>query len=132
MHPVGKETPAKLLKKLPMRLHHNAYTTEDHELNRQFYEDLLGLPLVAMYVERELIAGEWVVLGHAFYELGDGSALAFFNFSDPAKQAAFTKRYDELMTDPGELRAVVARGAIRASEVAGEVYRRAANAIGLI
>jgi tryptophanyl-tRNA synthetase len=42
------------------------------------------------------------------------------------------ERYDELMTDPVALRAVVARGAVQASEVAGAVYRRAANAIGLI
>ena len=68
-----------LLRKLPMRLHHHAYTTDDHERNRQFYEDVLGLPLVAMYVEREFLEGEWVELGHAFYGLGDGSALAFFN-----------------------------------------------------
>ena len=42
------------------------------------------------------------------------------------------KRYDELLADPVELRAVVARGAVKASAVAGEVYRRAAQAIGLI
>jgi hypothetical protein len=36
------------------------------------------------------------------------------------------------MTDQVALRAVVARGALQASEVAGAVYRRAANAIGLI
>ena len=41
-------------------------------------------------------------------------------------------RYDELMGDPAELRAVVTRGASKASAVAGEVYRRAANAVGLI
>ena len=41
-------------------------------------------------------------------------------------------RYDELMTDPAELRAVVGRGAVKASVVAGEVYRRAASAVGLI
>jgi glyoxylase I family protein len=78
-----------LLKKLPIRLHHHAYTTGDHEQTRQFYEDVLGLPLVAMYIEREYIDGEWVELGHAFYGLGDGSALAFFNFADPQKQAAW-------------------------------------------
>jgi tryptophanyl-tRNA synthetase len=42
------------------------------------------------------------------------------------------QRYDELMTDQVALREVVARGAVQASEVAGAVYRRAANAIGLI
>jgi tryptophanyl-tRNA synthetase len=46
--------------------------------------------------------------------------------------APIHKRYDELMSDPLELRAVVARGAVNASEVAGGVYRRAASAIGLI
>jgi tryptophanyl-tRNA synthetase len=42
------------------------------------------------------------------------------------------ERYDELMTDQVALRQVVARGALQANEVAGAVYRRAANAIGLI
>jgi tryptophanyl-tRNA synthetase len=42
------------------------------------------------------------------------------------------ERYDELMTDHVALREVVARGAVQANEVAGAVYRRAANAIGLI
>jgi len=46
--------------------------------------------------------------------------------------APIHKRYDEFMSDPLELRAVVARGAIKASEVSGGVYRRAASAIGLI
>jgi tryptophanyl-tRNA synthetase len=42
------------------------------------------------------------------------------------------ERYDELMTDHVALREVAASGAAQASEVAGAVYRRAANAIGLI
>lgn len=46
--------------------------------------------------------------------------------------APIHKRYDELMADPIELRAVVTRGALKAGDVSGEVYRRAANAIGLI
>jgi glyoxylase I family protein len=84
------------LKKLPMRLHHNAFTTEDHEMNRHFYEDVLGIPLTAMYLEHELIDGEFVELGHAFYELGDGSALAFFHFADPEKQASWKAREQSL------------------------------------
>jgi glyoxylase I family protein len=86
----------KLLKKQPMRMHHHAYTTDDHERNRQFYEGVLGLPLTAMYVERELIQGEWVELGHAFYGIGDGSALAFFNVADPVKQAAWRAKEQSL------------------------------------
>lgn len=86
----------KPLKQLPRRLHHNAYTTEDHEQTRHFYETILGLPLVAMYIEREQIGGEVVELGHAFYELGDGSALAFFSFADPAKQVEWRAKEQSL------------------------------------
>jgi len=46
--------------------------------------------------------------------------------------APIQRLYDALMADPVELRAVVARGAVEANEVAGEVYRRAAHAMGLI
>lgn len=77
---------------LPLRLHHHAYTTDDHEANRRFYEDIVGLPLVAMYIERENIGGTWVELGHAFYGLADGGALAFFNFADPERQRAYRAR----------------------------------------
>jgi catechol 2,3-dioxygenase-like lactoylglutathione lyase family enzyme len=96
MDQATRENRPNLLRKLPMRLHHHAYTTDDHEQNRQFYEDVLGLPLVAMYVEREFLEGEWVELGHAFYGLGDGSALAFFNMADPAKQAAMRAKEQSL------------------------------------
>jgi tryptophanyl-tRNA synthetase len=41
-------------------------------------------------------------------------------------------RYRELMADPEGLRKVAARGAERASDVAGPVYRRAATAMGLL
>ena len=33
--------------KLPSRLHHTAYETKDLEATRHFYEDIIGLPLVA-------------------------------------------------------------------------------------
>jgi tryptophanyl-tRNA synthetase len=46
--------------------------------------------------------------------------------------APLRTRYHDLMADPAELRAVVTNGAVKASEVAGVVYRRAANAVGLI
>ena len=36
---------AKLLEELPLRLHHNAYVVKDHEANRRFIEDLLGIRL---------------------------------------------------------------------------------------
>ena len=41
------------------------------------------------------------------------------------------RRFDELMRDPAQLMAVAQRGSQKASSVAGLVYRRAANAMGL-
>ena len=41
-----------LLSKLPSRLHHNAFVVKDHEVNRRFFEDLLGIPLVATWCEK--------------------------------------------------------------------------------
>src|SRR5271165_1777460 len=41
-----------LLAKLPSRLHHNAFVVRDHEVNRRFFEDLLGIPLVATGAKR--------------------------------------------------------------------------------
>jgi tryptophanyl-tRNA synthetase len=42
------------------------------------------------------------------------------------------ERYDRLIQSPAELHAVAERGAQKASEQAGPVYRRAANAVGLV
>src|SRR5258708_22909704 len=81
-HPATDQA-ATPLRMLPMRLHHHAYTTDDHETTRHFYERILGLPLAAFEVERERRDNGWVDLGYAFYELGDGSTLAFFTFDDP-------------------------------------------------
>jgi glyoxylase I family protein len=75
---------------LPERLHHNAYVCADQERTRCFYEDVLGLPLVATWIERGEFEGRPLVYSHTFFGLGDGGALAFFNFQDPEIQARFT------------------------------------------
>lgn len=67
---------------LPARLHHNAYVTKDQEATRAFYEDLIGLPLVATWSEQDELFGAERVYCHTFFELGDGSALAFFQFAN--------------------------------------------------
>ena len=36
----------------PQRLHPYAFVVKDSEVNRQFFEDVLGLPLVATWCER--------------------------------------------------------------------------------
>ncbi|MCX5386813.1 VOC family protein [Streptomyces sp. NBC_00083] len=74
---------------LPLRLHHHAWITDDQEANRRFYEDVIGLPLVATWTEREVMAGVERAYSHALYGLADGSALAFFQFADPEDQEEF-------------------------------------------
>jgi catechol 2,3-dioxygenase-like lactoylglutathione lyase family enzyme len=70
---------------LPMRLHHYAFVVEDQETNRRFFEDVLGLPLVATWCEKSYLAdfGREVEYCHTFFGLSDGGALAFFQFDSP-------------------------------------------------
>jgi glyoxylase I family protein len=75
--------------KLPSRLHHNAWVTKDQEATRAFYEDILGFPLVATWSEVEELRGAVRVFCHTFFGLGDGSALAFFQFANPEDQELF-------------------------------------------
>jgi catechol 2,3-dioxygenase-like lactoylglutathione lyase family enzyme len=63
------------------RLHHTAFVTKDLEKTRAFYEDLLGLPLVATWCEADVLFGELRTYCHCFFGLADGSALAFFQFA---------------------------------------------------
>jgi glyoxylase I family protein len=79
----------KLQQALPARLHHFAYATNDQEATRRFYEDIIGLPLLATCIEDQYAVGEWAEIRQSFYGLGDGCALAFVTFSDPQKQEAW-------------------------------------------
>lgn len=81
---------------VPARLHHAAYVCADQERTRHFYEDLIGIPLSAFWIEREVIGGEAHEMSHAFYALADGGAIAFFNFADPALQARYTAKRQEM------------------------------------
>jgi len=74
---------------LPSRLHHTAYVTKDMEATRKFYEDVIGLPLVATWSESDALFGAVRTYCHCFFGLGDGGALAFFQFEKPEDQAQF-------------------------------------------
>jgi glyoxylase I family protein len=75
--------------KLPSRLHHTAYVTRDQEKTRRFYEDVIGLPLAATWCESDELFGKVRTYVHTFYGIGDGGALAFFQFADPKDQEEF-------------------------------------------
>jgi glyoxylase I family protein len=74
---------------LPSRLHHTAYVTKDLEATRRFYEDVIGLPLVATWCEKDELFGKERTYCHVFFGLGDGGALAFFQFADAEDAAQF-------------------------------------------
>jgi catechol 2,3-dioxygenase-like lactoylglutathione lyase family enzyme len=63
-------------------LHHNAYRCRDSEETRAFYEDFLGLPLVNALDLSETKTGRPSRTLHTFYQLDDGSCLAFFETED--------------------------------------------------
>jgi glyoxylase I family protein len=73
-----------LLAELPSRMHHHAFVVRDQGATRRFYADVLGIPLVATWCEVEDVRGKVREYCHTFYGLADGSALAFFQFADPA------------------------------------------------
>ena len=56
-------------------VHHIALACRDVEETHRFYGDLLGLRLV----HTEVQAGEGGAVRHFFYDLGDGSCIAFFD-----------------------------------------------------
>lgn len=67
-------------------LHHNAYRCRDAEETRHFYEDILGLPLVHVVKETFVPStGEKNPFAHLFFELKDGSCIAFFDLGDNVK-----------------------------------------------
>lgn len=63
-------------------LHHNAYRCRDAEETRKFYQDFLGLPLVKAFEISETKSGRETHTIHLFFQMQDGSCLAFFETDD--------------------------------------------------
>jgi len=59
-------------------IHHHAYACWDSEETRHFYEDILGMPLVATIVLEDPLRTDGSMYCHTFFEIADGSVLAFF------------------------------------------------------
>jgi len=69
-----------------MGIHHFAYKCRNAAETRKFYEEGLGLPLVAVLEEKDTLTttGDRLSFVHFFFEMGDGNYLAFFDFGDSA------------------------------------------------
>ncbi|MEJ1965297.1 MAG: VOC family protein [Gammaproteobacteria bacterium] len=80
---------------LPTRLHHTAYVAKNLEATRSFYEDLIGLPLLATWCESDILFGSERTYCHCFFGLADGSALAFFQFANAEDQKLFGPKIPE-------------------------------------
>jgi catechol 2,3-dioxygenase-like lactoylglutathione lyase family enzyme len=62
-------------------VYHFAFPCRDAEETRAFYEDLLGLPLVHTMQMTGVPGTDLKVdYAHFFFEMGDGSYIAFFDF----------------------------------------------------
>lgn len=67
-------------------LHHVAYACRDIDATHHFYEDLMGLPLVHTEVETFESGGYF---RHTFYDLGDGTSIAFFDLHGVGEPESF-------------------------------------------
>ncbi len=63
-------------------LQHNACRCRDSEETRGFYEDFLGLPLTSALEINATKTGRATRALHTFFQMGDGSYLAFFEVAD--------------------------------------------------
>ena len=103
-------------------LHHNAYRCRDSEETRKFYEDFLGLPLVNAFPIRETKTGRATSALHSFYQMDDGSCLAFFEV--PGMPFEFKTQHDydlhiALEVEEPVLKSMLAKGKERGIETRG-------------
>lgn len=104
------------------RLHHNAYRCRDSEQTRRFYEDFLGLRLAGTLEIKETKSGRRTETLHTFYQLGDGSYLAFFEAPNMPFEFKVQHDYDlhiALEVDAHTLHDMLAKGKAAGIETRG-------------
>ncbi|MBT6205510.1 MAG: VOC family protein [Alphaproteobacteria bacterium] len=103
-------------------LHHAAYRCRDSEETRAFYEDFLGLRLANAFEIKQTMTGRDTGVLHSFYEMGDGSFMAFFE--TPGSYFDFKEQHDfdlhiALEVDMDTLKDMFARGKCSGFETRG-------------
>jgi glyoxylase I family protein len=71
-------------------IHHHAYACWDSEETRHFYEDILGMPLIATVVREDPLRNDGSRYCHTFFEMADGNVLAFFEHTSLFHPRNFT------------------------------------------
>jgi catechol 2,3-dioxygenase-like lactoylglutathione lyase family enzyme len=103
-------------------LHHNAYRCRDSEETRRFYEGFLGLPLAGALRITESMTGRKTDVLHTFYEMDNGSYLAFFDAPDRPFEFKDQHDYDlhiALEVDNATLQRMLAKAKADSREVRG-------------
>ena len=103
-------------------LHHIAYRCRDSEETRKFYEDFLGLPLVAALEIGETKTGRMTQALHTFYRMDDGSCIAFFEAPDMPFEFKPQHDYDlhiALEVSQADLEAMLTKGKAAGIETRG-------------
>jgi catechol 2,3-dioxygenase-like lactoylglutathione lyase family enzyme len=105
-------------------LHHHAVRCRDSEETRRFYEDFLGLRLAEALEIGETRTGRKTTTLHTFYEMGDGSYLAFFEAPDLPFE--FKRQHDfdlhtALEVDEATLKEMFEKGKAQGIETRGIV-----------
>jgi catechol 2,3-dioxygenase-like lactoylglutathione lyase family enzyme len=119
-------------------LHHNAYRCRNSGETREFYEDFLGLPLAHTLEIGTTKSGRSAEVLHTFYELDDGSYLAFFEAPDEPFEFKAQRDFDlhialevtqehlHMMFEKGKAQGIETRG-ISDHEFIHSIYFRDPN-----
>ena len=75
-------------------LHHAAFRCQNSEQTRAFYEEFLGLTLAGALEIKETKTGRDASVLHSFYQLDDGSFIAFFEAPDQPFEFITQHDYD--------------------------------------
>jgi catechol 2,3-dioxygenase-like lactoylglutathione lyase family enzyme len=104
------------------KLHHNAYRCRDSEQTREFYEDFLGLPLSYALRIEHTASGRTTRALHTFFQMDDGSYLAFFEVPGDPFDFKIQKDFDlhiALEVERTDLDAVLAKARAAGLEARG-------------
>ena len=103
-------------------LHHAAYRCRDSEETRAFYEDFLGLPLVDAFRIDTTMSGRDTQVLHSFFQMADGSCIAFFEEPDAPFEFKPQRDFDlhiALQVDRPTLESMFAKGKERGVDTRG-------------